>query len=253
MLRKLIIIVVVVNFMFMLAGVLTTFDQGNRGIAVADNVANFGVGVNVPSFLEINADLYELDEEGLIDWESNPGSLNFGSLVEVRNETTVWFMAGENAYAVVMFPVSSGRGYEITQTGTALTNGGGDAIPEGAYVMNPSYQYEDELGEEPQGAMPGGAFCSPPVSAVGNANPVYTSDGDGTAKAIRTFLSITGPDENEEIKNYAGGYNGDQGVGDEQFYYDPANPNASDWEPVTQSQPGGEYSGSVTYTLNLQG
>ena len=252
MLRKLIVVTIVANFMFMLAGVLTTFDQGTRGIAVADNTANFAVGVNVPNFLEINADLYDLDESGDINWNSNPQSLNFGTLIEVRNETTVWYMAGENAYAVVMLPVSSGRAYELTQTGTALTNGGGDAIPEGAYVVNPSYQYDDELGNEPQGAMPGGASCSPPVSAVGDNNPIYTSDANGTSRVIRSFLSITGPDENEEIKNYSGGYNGEQGVGEEQFYYDPANPGASNWEPVTQNQAGGEYSGSVTFTLNLQ-
>lgn len=252
MLRKLIAGVIVVNFVFMLVSALTTSDLMTSEVAIADNTATFGVGAIVPDFLEINAVLHELDDDGEIIWTSNPQSLNFGTLQPVMNETTVWFMESENAYAVVAYPVSSGRAYQLGETGTMLTNGAGDTIPDGAYVMTPDYQYLDEMGGGQQGAMPAGAYLSPPDSAVGINRVVYTSDASGTGKAIRAYLSIRGPDENGEIKNYREGHDGGTGVGQEQFYYDPSNPGASNWEPVTQSQSGGSYSGSVTFTLNLQ-
>ena len=250
MLRKLIAGTIVVNFVFMLASVLTTSDLRTSGLALANTTATFGVGAVVPQFLEINADLYQLDDNGDIDWQSNPGSLDFGTLQEVTNASgALLYMAGENAYAVVMYPITSGHQYELAQTGTPLTNGAGDTIPNGAYVMTPDYQELDTMGGVAQGAMPGGAYLSPPISAVGNINPIYTSDTIGITVAVRSFLAITGPDVNGNIMNYAQGHNGDTGVGTAQYYH--GNGVTGNWEPVTQSQPDGSYSGSVTYTLNL--
>ncbi|MDD5005940.1 MAG: hypothetical protein PHS93_05505 [Candidatus Omnitrophica bacterium] len=252
MLRKLIIGVIAANFVFMLVGVLTTTDMNRSGIVGAnDSVASFGVGATVPQYLALNAHLYQLHLVGNltdIDWTTNVSSLNFGSLVEVRNATDIWFMAGEKAYAVVMYPITSARPYTITETGSVLSDGLGHNIPNGAYVLNPSYQHQDELGAgHPQGAINGGVVA-PPKSAVGNNQLVYTSNSSGQTRAVRAFLAITGPDASGDIKNYSGGYDNQVGQGTVQYYW---HNNVGGWVPVTQDQAAGSYSGSVTFTLNL--
>lgn len=258
MLRKLIVGVIVANFVFMLVGVLTTFDRNQSGIAVAagNNTASFGVGASVPQFLEVNAVLRTVTYNTTtgvydIDWNSSPSSLDFGTLAEVNNTATgaFYYMAGANGYAVVMYPVSSGRAFTIQETGTVLTNGGGATIPSAAYVMTPDYQTQDLLGTVAQGSMPAGASLATPRSAVGTSSTVYTSDASGTAKAVRAFLAITGPDSSGYIRNYAQGHNGSAGVGAAQYYQGNGQNN---WQPVTKNQPSGSYTGSVTFTVNLQ-
>ncbi|MDD5617883.1 MAG: hypothetical protein PHG69_02210, partial [Candidatus Omnitrophica bacterium] len=240
----------------MLAGVLSTFNHDNNAdIALANGTAQFGVGAVAPQFLEINAILRTVEFNGTgydINWASTPTSLNFGTLVPVVNNVTgeFYYMTGSNAYAVVMYPVTSGRAYKIVQTGSDLSDGAGHTIVPGAYVMTPDYQYADTLGGVAQGAMPAGASLAAPQSAVdtGIGNDVYTSNTAGTSKAIRAFMAITGPDADGNIRNYSQGHNGATGVGTAQYYQQGT---VGDWDPVTQDQYPASYSGSVTFTLNL--
>lgn len=254
MLKKLIIGIIMVNFVFMLVGVLTTIERTDNGIAVAANTATFGVGATVPSYLEINAILRTVAYNATtssydIDWGSSPSSLDFGTLVEVNNAQGVFsHMAGANAYAVVMYPTTAGRAYTILEEGGTLQNGSGDTIPNAAYVMTPDYQQLDTLGGVAQGAMPFGASLASPQSAVGTRT-VYTSDTNGGTRAIRAFLAITGPDSSGNIMNYSQGHNAGTGVGTAQYYQQGE---VGSWQPVTRDQPSGSYSGSVTFTVNLQ-
>jgi hypothetical protein len=255
MLRKLIITTIVVNFVFMLAGVLTTFDRSNMGIALANNTASFGTGATVPQFLEINAILRTVEWNATtgiydINWQSSPNSLNYGTLVQVNYTNGQFaYMAGDMAYAIIMYPITSGMPYDVKQSGTILSDGQGHTIPNAAYVMTPDYQGQDTIGGQQQGNMPNGASLAAPQSAVGNNHLVYTSDNDGTSKAVRAFLGIVGPDVNGNIRNYAQGYdiNGNP-QGAAQYYQGNGQNN---WTPVTQNQPAGQYSGSVTVTVNL--
>ncbi|MDD5291879.1 MAG: hypothetical protein PHY46_01665 [Candidatus Omnitrophica bacterium] len=254
MLKKLMVSIVVVSFVLMLAGPLTNYDRTETTATAADNVATFSVDASIPQYLEINAILrtVEYDTELAtydINWDSSPSSLDFGTLVEVEDENGDFsYMAGANTYAVVMYPITSGRSYSIVQSGGVLQDAQGNTIPNAAYVMTPDYQNQDLLGTAAQGAMPIGASLAAPQSAVGNNHTVYTSDANGTAKVIRAFLAITGPDANGNIMNYTRGHSGDTGVGIAQYYHGNGKTN---WSPVTKNQPSGSYSGSVTFTVNL--
>jgi len=254
MLKKLIASITIASFVFMLAGPLTNSDRIETTATAADNVATFTVDASVPQYLEINAILRTVEYDSQlgeydINWDSSPSSLSFGTLVEVEDDNGDFsYMAGSNAYAVVMYPITSGRAYTIVQTGSVLQDSQGNIIPNAAYVMKPDYQNQDLLGTAQQGSMPTGASLAAPQSAVGNNHAVYTSDASGTAKVIRAFLAITGPDANGNIMNYSRGHSGSSGVGVAQYYHGNGQTN---WSPVTKNQPSGSYSGSVTFTINL--
>jgi len=260
MLRKLIVGTIVVNFVFMLAGVLTTFDHNsNIGVALANTTATFGTGAQVDQFLAINAVLKTVEWNSTsgkydINWNTNPGSLNYGTLVPVTNNQTgeFYYMAGANAYAVIMYPVSNaGSVYYLKQSGTVLQSAGGATIPDAAYVMTPDYQNLDQINGQNQGEMPGNAALAGPQSAVGNNHLIYTSDAAGSTRAVRAFLAITGPNEQGYIRNWSKGYNSSNPNPDGQWNWYHGGGGQNNWQPVLQSQPAGQYSGSVTVTVNL--
>jgi len=244
MLRKLIVVAIVANFLIIMGSVFTSIDWRTNGSAIADNTtAIYSVGANVPEFLEINALLMPLDANGDPDWNHTASSIDFGTLEPIYVNGSLSHLMGHDAYAAVMFPVTSGRRYQLVQSGTALEGGlsGNSTIPDGAYVMIPDYVAEDRIGNVTQGAFPTGATLHPPVSAVGVNHPIYTSNPAGTTKAIRAYLAIPSPDP--DIRNYSRGSQGGQGQGSAQIY--------DGWQPVTTNQESGDYDGSVTFTLNL--
>jgi len=245
MIKKLIVLVMTVSFVFMLGGGLNTSNIKLSDIAKADTTVGWDVSAVVPSGLEITGSLFLLKSiAGVvdIDWDSSPTSVDFGTLVPVTNvDDEFLYMSGANAYAAVLVASTSGKKYSITQTGSDITSGG-DKIPAGAYILSPDYQEKDVLGTSEQGACPG--IVAAPKSAVGADQFIYTSDLAGKAKLIRAFLSIGGPDANGEIANYSQGHNGATGIGAKQLYEDT-------WEPVTGDQPAGTYSATISFTVNL--
>jgi len=254
MLRKLVIGVVIANLMLVLGGVITSNKSGELRFAEAQQNSTGPITVSavVPEFLELNAKLYKMKADGSdIDWDAGTQTtINFGTLKEVTNpDGSFAYLASNTTYAMVMYPVSSGRPYFITQIGTPLT-GPGTPI-DVAFVVSPDYQGKDILGGVQQGTCPG-ALGAPKSAAIGT-NTIYTSDAQGKTKAIRAYLAVTGPDKNKEIANYSKGYDtSGNPVGTKQYYYDGNNSsNPGPWKPVTKEQKPGSYSGSVTFTLNL--
>ncbi|MBL7130629.1 MAG: hypothetical protein ISS45_04430 [Candidatus Omnitrophica bacterium] len=246
MLRKLIVGAIVANFIFMLVGVITTTD--NLLVPTFANTTISGPAyANVAEILElISGGIKQIpydEPQGNNPWlyPNATNGFDFGTLVYLEEEG---YLVGANFYVTLMIPVTSGRAYRITESGTSLI-GEGDPIPDNAFLNIPSYQYLDELGNETQGVMPGDAFCGPVTSAAGNGHVVYEDGGDsGEIRIIRGIIAIGQPpvDENYPI-NYPGGYNGAQGIGTKYEF--------TSWEPVTPNQQPGDYDGSVTFTLSL--
>lgn len=260
MLRKLITAAIVGNFVYMLASVLAPISnwKGNSVIADINNdtTVTYGASANVSEFLELNAELHPLIQTGPNEWDINWGvnatSLAYGTLSEREGAGGLW---GENGYAAVFFPVSSGRRYQILWTGTVLTGPGGAQIGAGAdnqtgstvdaYLVQPDYVYQDKWeGQWEQGSCDGCRVGE--IAKVASTNEdVFTSNNAGEGAIVRAYLGVTGIPQGTWV-NYSEGRDGDTGIGNSQPYV-----YGSFWDVVTTSQRAGSYTGSVTFTLNL--
>ena len=239
MLRKLIIGAIVANFAFMLIGVITTTDDFLRP-SFANTTISGSASATVPQILElISGGIRKIDaNESLGDnpWDyPNVTSFDFGTLVY---DSDLGYSTGEYFFVTLMIPVTSGRPYTITETGSITGTGNIDD----AFLNIPDYQYDDVLGTSTQEAMPGDATLGTVSSAVGS-NLVYQDGGSsGESKIIRGVIAISGPPAGESFPiNYPGGHDGSTGVGTKNEF--------ATWTPITGDTPGGSYSGSVTYTL----
>jgi len=178
--------------------------------------------------------------------EINPPSFNFGSLQPLYDSSTgdFLYMKGQYFYYVLLMAGTSGRRYKITETGSQLSGAGGSMARESVLLI-PDYQWLDELGGIAQGGPPAGAYLGPVASAtpVGESL-VYQSDINGGSRIVRAIVAITGPGAGATYPgNWSQGYNGASGQGSQQVY--------TSWKPVTQDQHGGDYTGSITFTLVL--
>jgi len=242
MLKKLITGVIVANFAVMLIGVFISTDNLVIPKSYANTTADWHVTANVEEMLAINAELYPLDVNGEPDWENPASEVNFGTLEPVYVNDTLSHFMGTEGYAVVMYPITSGRPYDLYEESGPLYNTVEDAtIPDGAYVMIPDFIWDDQYGG-PDSRMPTGASISEPVSAVGINNHIYTSGPDGDGAAVRAYLGI--PADPEDILTYSRG-SGAQGHEGVELTYD-------DWEPITVNQPPGDYDADVIFTITLQ-
>ena len=125
---------------------------------------------------------------------------------------------GIGGFVVLLSANSHGLAYVITQTADhALTNGTAD-IPGGACRIVPFYADADSNG---QGPIPSGASVGPKASWVtAGSNTIYTSGSGAGLRTVQAHLSIAGTD-----------------------------PGAGGTTPVPVTQPGGSYSGHVTFTV----
>jgi hypothetical protein len=177
--------------------------------------------------------------------EVNPPSFDFGQLQPLYDSTGKFlYMKGQYYYYVLLLAATAGRRYKITETGTQLQGPNGTLARESVLLI-PDYQWLDELGDTAQGAPPSGAYLGSVTSATPvSESLVYQSDTGGESRIVRALVAITGPAQGAQYPaNYTLGYNGSTGQGSQQFY--------TQWKPVTQTQKGGNYSGSVTFTLVL--
>jgi hypothetical protein len=149
-----------------------------------------------------------------------------------------------------MMAITSGRSYEITQTaGTLVGDETGAVIDDRSFLVTPVYTYNDELGGQPQGAMPQDAECGPVNSAVvGAPHLIYRDQSDiAETRVIQGYISIGGPPEDEDYPvNFEKGYN-EQGVGQgTEYQYE-------NWQPVGQNQAADTYASAddVVFTLSL--
>ena len=254
MFRKLIVGAIVVNFLFMLAGVIAPTAAKFRDSALAGNTtAEYLASCTVEEQLEINANLYKMLPDGSdIDWDSPATELDFGTLEPVVDENdTILYMAGADSYAAVMYPATSGREYNLVVSGEVLVGSEGGTIGEGstedAYLVVPDYQWQDEMGGETQGEPPTDAYVGE-VAQIGTASNhvIYTSGAEGKTKAVRAYFGIGGPDADGKKSSWSKGHNGAEGQGTEQDYDEGV-----DWDLVPPDQKAGDYTGSVTLTLTL--
>lgn len=185
------------------------------------------------------------------DVSSSP-DFSFGTLQAYTDATGKFlFMRGEYFYYVLMIAATSGRRYKITESGSPLS-GAGTTLPQESVLLVPDYQWQDKLGTADQGAPPSGAYVGPVTSATKGASIesiVYQSDTNGKGRLVRAVLAISGPAAPVPPAtvsypyNYSQGYNGSTGSGTKQEY--------TAWKPVTQDQPSGPYTGTITFTLTL--
>jgi len=260
MLRKIVIGAIVVNFLIMLASVVAPTAARFRDNAIADNTsAEYLATCTVDESLEINAKLYRMLPDGSdIDWSTAYDTMDFGTLSAVKdeNETTL-YMGGNYSYAAVMYPATSGREYDLVFSGETLSGDQGGTIGDGgdgqegstqdAYLVTPDYQWQDLLGDDPQGEPPAGASVGL-VQRVASANNhvLYTSGSAGFTRAVRAYLGVGGPPESGVVSSWSQGHNGAEGQGTEQEFNE-----GSAWDLVQPDQTAGDYSGSVTFTLTL--
>ncbi len=170
-------------------------------------------------------------------YDTDPTSLTYGQFL---------YMKGHYYYYVLLLAATSGRRYKITETGNQMTGTGGTLARESVLLI-PDYQWQDTLGGVAQLAPPSGAYLGPPASATPlSESLVYQSDINGVSRIVRAIVAITGPPKGAQYPyNWTFGYNGpDPGSGGSQQFY-------SSWKPVTLAQKGGDYTGSVTFTLVL--
>ncbi|MFC1646410.1 hypothetical protein ACFL2Y_04460 [Candidatus Omnitrophota bacterium] len=252
MLRKLIIGAIVANFVFMLLGVITTTDDFLTPSFANETSFTTSASANVPDILQlVSVGLRRIDASlNITDPWAEVGtsaatSLNFGELVY---ESEFGALRNEFYYVQVMIPVSSGRAFTISQYGDALSGPG--TFPNNRFVITPDYAGKDEfkIGDdfEAQEDMPSGAYLASPTTAVGD-KVIYTSDSEGTTCIIRGVLSIPmEPAGSDEFPfNYSRGTDKDGNPDGTKQYY-------GGWEQLKPGDvPPGDYSGSVTFTLNL--
>jgi hypothetical protein len=246
MLKKLIIGVIVANFVFMLGSIITTRDD-----ILVPSFASTTIGG--PASAHIDGVL-ELISGGIKQIPYNeplgnnpwlyPNATNGYDLGTLLYQSDQGYFIGANYYCTLMIPVTSGRPYRIVQSGTSLTGANG-TIADNGFMQIPSYQWSDVLGNATQGAPPADAFCGAITSAAGSGHVVYEDGGtSGVTKIIRGIVSIGQPEAGQTYpRNFSRGYNGNQSQGTEQVF--------SSWTPVGAETQPGDYSGSVTYTLNL--
>ena len=248
MLKKLIILVITVNFVFMLGSVLNTSNIKIGDLVKADTEIGWGANALMPEILEISGVLKEVDSDGNILWNSNPGSLDFGDLVEVVNETTGEFycMAGSKSYVAVMAAASSGRPYVITKKGGDSISSGADILPANTTIMVPDYQGQDVLGGAPQGQSLGTVGAPAPIP--GN-HVVFTSGAQGLSRLVRAFLAL-GPASKDPLTSYSKGRDGATKYpgGNDQLYVGTADGKVA---PITKDQRQGTYTGHVTFEVTL--
>lgn len=261
MLKKLIVGAIVANCVIMLASIIVpTAVKYEQQTAEAQNTtAQYLASCTVTPALEINAVLKEMLPDGSdIVWTSTPASMDFGTLsaVEDVNGTTL-YMGGAKSYAVVMFPATSGRQYNLQFTGEVLTGSAGGTIGDGAdavvgstqdaYVVVPDYQWLDVIGSSTQGAPPTGALVGDPARiSTASSHILYSSGPAGFTRAVRAYIGVGGPSEAGKISSWTLGHNGATGQGTEKLYN-----KGSAWDLVQPDQKAGTYTGDVTFTLTL--
>lgn len=260
MLRKLIITAIVGNFVFMLVSVLVPVGGWIKYAAIADNETSktYVTSTFVPEFLQLNAQLWKMKPDGSdIDWSAgNQMSFDIGNLTEKTGAGGLW---GENSYAAIFVPATSGRKYKVTWTGMPFTGPNGAMIgaigdnntklAEDAFLVIPDYQSQDlyipDKPETEQGKCPGIVGAPDRVVTPGT---VYTSDSGGLGRILRAYIGVTGNPDGTWT-SYTKGHIGKDP--DPKGTNKPYNPGTT-WDVVTQNSPSGTYtSGSVTFTLEL--
>ncbi len=162
------------------------FFAGTPVNAAASSTGPVTVSATVPSSLELVVSI----ADGLTN--ATVPSMNFGELIPDTGDYRA------KTFFIVQLRISAGGSpHELTQNGTLLTrNGGGDTIPDGSYIVKPSYN-DSVNGGDPQ---PSGSQMGLIGSAVGNRllyrDPIgknrtitanYTLSGDSNTGATQTI------------------------------------------------------------------
>ncbi len=145
-------------------------------------------------------------------------AMDFGKLINIgtgslRSSTTS--TTGTGAICALVRATSPSAPYVITQSGSALSNGI-TTLPAGACTVVPTYNAADNGGA----LLPAGASVGTKGTWVENGKVLYTSGPDYSTRNVTCYYSITD---------------------------DPA-AGASTGVPI--NQPGGVYTGTITFTVS---
>lgn len=139
-------------------------------------------------------------------------AMNFGGLKDIGTGTLRSNNDAGNTAAFLAYITSNSHGlpYTVTQTGTAMSNGS-TTLPSGALAVKPLILAVDNGGTADGTAGTAGTWIG--------TKTLYTSTAAGPLRSVRAYYAITD------------------------------DPNAGASTGVPQDQAGGNYAGTVTFTL----
>ena len=207
--------------MFKVTAFLTTmFLVLSIGLCFADSTVNVDVRARVPEELELTHYIRYAPPGGdpYGPGSGDATSIDFGTL-SWNDINNIW--VANEYFTVFLIANSSGRAYRIQQSSLGLASGGADL--NNNLLMTPDYQENDELGGNPQGAMPAGDSLGAADLAFGINKAIYNGDA-GLSRIIRCYYGLaTGA---------------------------PGEPAGA--EPIISDQLSGAYTGTITFSLVLQ-
>ena len=122
---------------------------------------------------------------------SEVSSMNFGPLTTVTDSNGGQTLRSSVGFKVMIYPQPTGHTYQITCTGSVLTNSAGNTLPIGACVVVPVYSGADNnFGAGPT-AMPSDASLGTPGSWGPSSRVLYNSGFDGEYRAVQAHFAIT--------------------------------------------------------------
>ncbi len=157
--------------------------------AATATTPSINVSASVTSTLSISADLFKNSVSAandIPDTAMNFGTLNTnlgGGITSANLRSTVNGSTGTGSVVALISAISSGIPYTITQTGTAMSNGGA-TLPAGACTVVPVYAAADNGGAAEVGTK------GTAGSWVGTRT-IYTSNAAGDLRTIQAHYSVT--------------------------------------------------------------
>jgi len=162
------------------------------------------VSATVPKLTpKMKLELYMLTETGQLPWSVDPiepPEMNFGTLTNELDDGTEqdhWF--AKNYFCAVLYVSCYSQPYEITSSGTALSNGSGAYLRGGSFWRRPVHIPDDlwKKGDDTtkQGPLKPGSDLGAPERAK-LLSSVYKSEGfPASNRIIRLYYSIPSYDE----------------------------------------------------------
>ena len=118
-------------------------------------------------------------------------SMNFGTLTPFTDSNGGQTLRCAGGFKVMIYPQPTGHTYQITCTGTVLTNSAGNTLPSGACVVAPSYSgFDNDFGAGPT-SMPADASVGTSGPWGPSSRVLYNSGFNGEYRAIQAHFAIT--------------------------------------------------------------
>ncbi len=168
---------------------------------------SFNVNANVGFGIDLTVDMRRNNTAGPV-----VNAINFGDLVNIGTGTLRSSPTSTTQTGAVVCLISAnthGIPFKVTQTGTALNNMTGSALPDGACVVKPVYAKEDNGNQD----MPAGAKLGTATSWVGTKTLYESEPASAQMRTIQAYYSITddttqGATDSVSLSQGSGDYKG---------------------------------------------